>query len=401
MQKEKIPIFYLLSFLGGFSFNIVAPLFVIYGLSLNFSISQVALLFGATRLAVFIFEIPTGIFADSYGRKKSILLTYFLSIFSALICFFSSNFYLLLIGSIVYGLSLTFISGAFEALVVDSFDLSKKENFRNRVFVRMGIASTLGFIFGGFASSVVGYYQIKYIWLIQAIIAICALFMASFFLREKFYPKEKSLDKQSIPGLLIDIIKTPLNLIFKNRKILFMLIISVLISLASAVYLIGWPLIFKNILSLPIYYFGIISSIAAIFFLLGSYLAEKFSLKRGAINIIIVSLLGMLFFYIVFGLSKVILLSVISFIMIDFFNGAFTPLFYSFLNKFIPSDKRATILSFYSLFENGSSGAGEIAAGNLFSLFRATMVILVAPLIILVAFVFFVKVNFTKKKIVY
>jgi len=389
MLKEKTKIFYALSFLGGLHGSIIASFFVIFGLSLGIDIARVGILFGVIRFTIFVFEIPTGIFADSYGRKKSILICYFLSIFFSLIYFFSSNFYLLLIGSIISGVALTFLSGAFEALVVDSLGLSDREQFRNKVFVRLGVITTLGFIAGGFAGSAIAYFNLRYIWLFQALVAILTLALGWKFLEEKFYPQEILVKRNNFAKTMFNEIRNQSISIWRNKKISLMFLASIPLSLASAFYLIGWPIVFKDILSIPVYYFGLISAFAGIFFSIGSLLAERLSLKKGTINTIIFSLILIGVFYIVFGLSKSIILSLISFIAIDFFNGGFTPLFYSLLNKFIPSSQRATILSFFSLTGQGSSGMGEIIAGRFLGIFVAPVVILLSPVLILVVLTLF------------
>ncbi len=391
VPNNKIRIFYLLSFLGGFYFNIVAPLFIIFGFSLGFTIAQIGILLGACRFSIFIFEIPTGIFADSYGRKKSVLLCYFLSIFSSFIYFFSSNFYFLLFGSVINGLALTFMSGAFEALLVDSLKLSDQESFSNKVFVRLGVVSTLGFITGGLIGSGIAYFNLRYIWLLQSVIAILAFILSWKFLEEKFYPREILIEQKNFIEIIFSKIKNPLTSIFCNKQIFLMFFIAILMALASALYLISWPIIFKDLLSIPIYYFGLISSVAGFFFLGGSLLAEKFSLEKGTVNTLLFFLFLMGLLFAIFGFSKSIVLSLGSFILIDFFNGGFMPLFYSLLNKFIPSPQRATILSFYSLAGEGSSGIGEIIAGGLLTIFIAPDIVLLSSILILLVLILFFK----------
>ena len=385
MAESKTRIFYVLSFLGSLQGNIVAPLFIVFGLSLGLNIAQVGLLFGASRLSQFIFEIPTGIFADSYGRKKSILVCYFLCIFYSLFYFFSSNFYVLLAGSIISGLSLAFISGAFEALAVDSLGVSDQEQPRNRIFIRIGVITTFGFIAGGFFGSGIAYLNLRYIWIVQAIIAIFALILGWKWLEEKFYHEEKLNSQKMAIKEVFDKIKNPTMLIIKDKSIFFMFLVAILITLASAFYLVSWPIILKEILAIPVYYFGIISGIAGVFFLAGSLLAERWSFKKGTINTILLSLISMAIFYIIFSISRNIYLSLASFVLIDFFNGGFSPLFYSFINSLIPSPQRATILSIYSLAGGGASGMGEIIAGNLLRFFMPAIVVLLSPLLIIIA----------------
>jgi len=392
MKKDEIKIFYLLSFLGGLHFNLVAPLFVIFGLSLGFTIAKVGVLFGASRLVSLIFEVPTGMFADQYGRKKSILLTYFLTIFSSLIYFFSSNFYVLLIGSVISGLALTFMSGAFEALAVDSLGLAADDNLRNKFFVRLGILSTIGFIAGGFMSGLIAYFDLRYIWLAQSVVSLVALIIGWQFIKEKDFCVQK-FKRDHFGETFFNKVKEPAVLIIKNKAIFLMLIVSVFISLAGAIYVIDWPVIFKDILSIPVYYFGAISSVAGIFFLVGSLIFEKFSIKRGTIKVLATSLILMGIFYVIFGFSKSIFLSLMIFMALDFFNGGFSPLFYSLFNKFIPSPQRATILSFYSLINSGSSGLGEILGGWLIIAFTAPLAMIFVSALVLVSSLFLFRIG--------
>ena len=69
--------FYLEYFLASLLF--FAPAFwLIYFLNIGFNLLQVSIIVAASQIAVLIFEIPTGAFADLYGRKFSVLLGYFL-----------------------------------------------------------------------------------------------------------------------------------------------------------------------------------------------------------------------------------------------------------------------------------------------------------------------------------
>ena len=391
-MKSEVRIFYYLSFLGGLFYNITAPLFVVYGLSLGFTIAKVGILFGAMKISTFIFEVPTGIIADTYGRKKSILFAYALSGVSALIYFTNTDFFMLLLGSLIAGIALTFISGAFEALTVDSLNLSKDDKRRNRAFVWIGIASTIGFIVGGVVGSGVAFLNLKYIWLVQALIALIAFLLGIMFLKETRYQKSESITQASgFLKLISRQAKTALVSILNNRKILWIFSFTVLFSFANAVYHIAWPIIFKDILMIPIHYFGVIASAAGVFYLLGSLATERYARKTSTLRVLVISLFSMTAGFIIFIVSRNVILSLLCFMLIDFFNGGFQPLFYSLLNIYIPSKERATILSYYSLTTAGTSGAGEIIAGYLLLIVSAPIVLVLSPLLIGTGLGFFIK----------
>jgi len=390
MAGGKIRIFYILSFLGGLSFNIIAPLFIVYALSVGLSIAQAGLLLGVNRLSVLVFEIPTGIFADSRGRKRSILLAYLLTVISALLYYANWNYYLLIIASILNGLALAFISGAFEALLVDAGELQNKENLRNKILVRMGIISTIGFISGGLLGSIAAHFNLSYIWLFHSAVIIVGLILGSLLLNESSFV-ENSVSRKITWQSFVEKIKNIKTLLISKKKIVKLIAIAAIMSLASALYIISWPLIFKDILRIPVEYFGVISGIAGVFSLVGSISAGKMSEKKGTAKTLVLTLLAASLAYATFAISRSVIISLACFMLIDFFTGGFNPIFYSFFNKFIPSEKRASLLSLFSFAEEGAGGLAEISAGSLLLIVTVPLVALFAPLFVLLALAIFFK----------
>jgi MFS family permease len=68
---------------------------------------------------------------------------------------------------------------------------------------------------------------------------------------------------------------------------------------------------------------------------------------------------------IIMGFSKSFVLSVSSFIIFAFFMGVSLPIKQSYLHSLVPSDKRATIISFDSLVGSGASVFGQLGLGYL------------------------------------
>jgi MFS family permease len=109
---------YLASILGGFAFfyNGVDTL---YFRHFELSFEQVGFLLSATMVATLIFEIPTGSFADIYGKKHSIVIGS-LATLAGLGCLaFGSTFGIFTIGFILIGIGRAFQSGAASALLYD------------------------------------------------------------------------------------------------------------------------------------------------------------------------------------------------------------------------------------------------------------------------------------------
>ncbi len=80
---------------------------------------QLILLGTALEIAVIFFEVPTGIIADKYSRKLSVILGFFIIGIGFLIELSSLKFLWIFIAQIVWGFGYTFISGALDAWISD------------------------------------------------------------------------------------------------------------------------------------------------------------------------------------------------------------------------------------------------------------------------------------------
>lgn len=104
-----------------------------------------------------LFEVPTGVVADTVGRRTSYLLgsvTLFLSTaFYLLLWQVQGPFWLWAVSSILLGLGFTFFSGATEAWLVDGLKHAKYEGPLDNVFAKGqmvgGVAMLVGTIGGG------------------------------------------------------------------------------------------------------------------------------------------------------------------------------------------------------------------------------------------------------------
>lgn len=109
-----------------------------------------------------VFEVPTGITADTVGRRASYLLgTVTLALSTALYVFLwhiKGPFWAWAIASMLLGLGFTFFSGAVEAWLVDALDATGFEGSLESVFSKAqivaGVAMLTGSVTGGYVAQV-------------------------------------------------------------------------------------------------------------------------------------------------------------------------------------------------------------------------------------------------------
>ena len=65
------------------------------------------------------FEVPTGVVADLYGRKLSVVISLLVMGSATILVGAVPQFWAILLGWVLWGFGLTFMSGAYEAWITD------------------------------------------------------------------------------------------------------------------------------------------------------------------------------------------------------------------------------------------------------------------------------------------
>lgn len=102
-----------------------------YTLQLGMSLTQAMILSSSGWIVTAIANIPTGAWADKFGRVKLFRIGIILCIFANLPMFFTTNYWILLTFSIIAGFASSMLDGSLEANVMDSYEkagLPKKES---------------------------------------------------------------------------------------------------------------------------------------------------------------------------------------------------------------------------------------------------------------------------------
>ena len=95
------------------------PFIILFFREMGFSFLQIGALFSIREIATGILEIPTGFFADSYGRKLSMILAFTSYIFSFMIFYFFPSFGLYAIAMVLFAFGEAFRSGTHKAMILD------------------------------------------------------------------------------------------------------------------------------------------------------------------------------------------------------------------------------------------------------------------------------------------
>ncbi|NGQ96733.1 MFS transporter [Brevibacillus sp. SYP-B805] len=153
----NIGLLYLFAFLSAMRFD--RALWMLYLVERGLNMSQVGLIESLFHAVIVLFEVPTGMVADLYGRKHSLLMGSLLSFFYALLMMIGGHFFVFSLAFALAGLAGTFRSGADNALLYDTLLHSGKTEDYTKVsgnmlaisLVAMSAAQWLGGVVAEFS----------------------------------------------------------------------------------------------------------------------------------------------------------------------------------------------------------------------------------------------------------
>lgn len=193
MFKIKKQIYCLFMLSGLSSFQIAGVSWVALLAARNFSLIEIGLAESCFHLVSFLFEIPSGIMSDVFGRKRSMILSQCMFILSAFCMVFSKTITGVCVSLIFNALGYNFSSGTREALAYDSLKAAGHENryidFSSREYSIYRIGNASAIICAGFAL-LIGYQKA---YLLDALLGIICLFFSC-------QLKEVELEKNQFSG---------------------------------------------------------------------------------------------------------------------------------------------------------------------------------------------------------
>lgn len=145
ISSRNTKIFFLSQFLYACVFTI--PIWIAY-YQTRVSIAQISLLVAIQYASQLIFELPTGAFADLFGRRISILLGYGLWVIATLMVVMSSGVFPIFVAALIGGLAESLLSGSLEAIVYDSYKQERKEQLFGKALAKNGVIFQFGLAIG-------------------------------------------------------------------------------------------------------------------------------------------------------------------------------------------------------------------------------------------------------------
>ncbi|MDP9343550.1 MAG: MFS transporter [Actinomycetota bacterium] len=176
--KRVIRGYLVISGLFTLSASLIWGINTLFLLHAGLSIFQVFLANAAFTAAMALFEIPTGVVADTLGRRVSFLLSEATLAVGTLayvgVAAIKGGLLLFCLAGVILGLGYTFYSGAVEAWLVDALKATGYEQELDRVFARASIVSSVAMLIGTVGGGLLGQLNLSIPYLVRVALLLMA-----------------------------------------------------------------------------------------------------------------------------------------------------------------------------------------------------------------------------------
>ena len=332
-------------------------------------IAQVFVANAAFTAGMVLFEIPTGVVADTLGRRTSFLASMAV-LFVATLAYVVVGVQQLGLGAFVVaslglGLGFTFYSGATEAWLVDALRATGYDGNLDRIFARGQLVTGAAMLVGTVAGGALGGIDIAVPFVARAVLLV-PVFVIAFALMHDVGFTPRPLSRATFGRELSAVARSSTSYGWRHRDVRLL----VLISFFQTGFFIwawyAWQPYFLSLLGREdeIWITGVISGAIAMAMMagnalvgpLGRHTTRRTPIMLGASLVQTVAAIGI-------GLAGGFWPAVALLVVFGVAVGVMSPVKQSYLHDSIPSEQRATLVSFDSLVGNLGSVGGQVGLG--------------------------------------
>jgi len=159
---------------------------ILFLIEKGISFTEIGILYATREIFINIFEIPSGIIADSYGRKNSLVASFIAYIISFYAFYISNDFWFFILAFVLYGIGDAFRTGTHKGMIMDYLKINNWENQKINYYGNTRSWSQRGSAISSLIAGVIVFYSgnYQYIFLVSIV-----PYLLNFFLIIS-YPKE-------------------------------------------------------------------------------------------------------------------------------------------------------------------------------------------------------------------
>jgi MFS family permease len=337
MMSRETVYYSIISFMG-LSINMTGAYYVLFLRDIGLTFSQIALLNTVYMVMHVLIEYPSGVLADKYGRKVTFVLGMTLHAVYYTGVGLSRTLYPIALSYSIGGTGMAFISGTLVAWMVDEIKQEKGEDHIKFIFGRSPIFSGIFGALSGVMASLVVVYGLHVPFLVAGGFGFMTVIFALLVMNENYGSVQKSYNIIFVSGI---------KKFFSEPELLLLTSLSILFNISIGIFMLTWQVILVN-QGVPNRLIGVLFMAMFLAMSLGGVIASRLFKKLDKISILRLVGFTAILCYLGTGILNVWWASLTCFIGIEIVIAIWGAAFYTWINEYIPSEVRATLLSAYS-----------------------------------------------------
>ena len=339
-------------------------------LDAGLSIFEVFVANAAFTAAMALFEVPTGVVADTRGRRISFLLSEATLAVGTLayvgVAAIGGDLLLFCLAGVVLGLGYTFFTGAVEAWLVDALKATGYRQGLDRVFARASMVSSIAMIAGTVGGGLLGQLDLSLPYVVRAALVLMA-FAVGYGRMHDIGFTPRTVRMRGIVGEMRTVARAGITFGWRSPAVRLLVIDSFLtVGFFSWAWYAWQPYFLELYGEEAIWLAGVIAALFALAGIVGNTLVGRVA-KPGRRRTTILLAASAIFTAttVATGALRHFWIAVPMFLLGAIAGGVMQPVRQTYLHRSIPSSERATLVSFDSLV--GSLGAigGQTGLGYL------------------------------------
>ncbi len=209
------------------------PFLILFFLEMGIDFVQIGVLMAVKEITTNLLELPTGIIADGFGRRKAMIFSFLSYIASFTVFTFSPGFYFYLLAMVLFAGGDAFRTGTHKAMILSYLEQKDIAHLKVHYYGRTRGASQLGSALSSIIAAALVLYQGSFRWVF--LFSIVPYIMELFLMIS--YPKELDGHIEPVSGGIFKetrerffSVGKDFLLLFKNRAVLTVLLSSAVFS---------------------------------------------------------------------------------------------------------------------------------------------------------------------------
>jgi len=339
-------------------------------LDAGLSIFEVFIANAAFTAAMALFEVPTGVVADTRGRRISFLLSEATLAVGTLayvgVAAVHGGLLLFCLAGVILGLGYTFYSGAVEAWLVDALKATGYQRELDGVFAKASIVSSVAMIVGTVGGGLLGQLDLSAPYLARAVLVLMA-FAVGFRTMHDIGFAPRTLRVKGIVGEMRKVGRAGITYGWQKPAVRLLVMYSFLSYGFFSWAWYAWQPYFLDLYRRDaIWLSGVIAAVFALAGIAGNVLVGRLARPgRRRTTIMLAAAAASTATMVATGVVREFWITVPIFLLGAVAGGVLSPVRQTYLHYSIPTSERATLVSFDSLVGSLGSVGGQTGLGFL------------------------------------